>query len=286
MSLSRACRLFASDRSTHRIPLFAVVGGKATSRAERSLYRDGASIVFEWPREAGDIARILTGVLHLDPKVESYRKDDRLTKAVRRRLRVEGNIWGRKLFTIVMEGIAFVTGEVDALWKKRLALKIISEMPGIVDAFDRRILVTGKRVEDRKLMHAVGSIIKYCGLHDPKTVDYSVSGGIVHLTGSVSAYRQAERVEEIVANIEGVKGVVNMVMVSSWQKAKDHTAAKSIERQLRLRIPKTSVSAVVCGGAAILKGRSGNLAESRCCERIAGKQPGIRYVVNKIRITQ
>jgi osmotically-inducible protein OsmY len=285
MSLVRACRVFRHHAATHDLPIFVVVGDRAAKKAERKLYKEGATIVFEWPREAPDVPRMVVGVLELELQGHPRKRDGRLLAAIKRRLRVEGNIWGRDLVIVVIDGMAFLTGKVDALWKKRLAVEIISEAPGIRAVFDRGIAVTGKRIDDRRLGAAVRAMVRYAGLRDKANIQVSVSDGVVILGGTVGSFREADRLEDVVSNLEGVRDVVGMLVVSPWLKRRDDAIARSIDSAISSRIAGSSIRVSVFGGICVLKGTAGSAARSRYAEKIAGRQPGVRRIVNKVRVS-
>jgi osmotically-inducible protein OsmY len=282
--LVRACHIFTKDAHTSDIPLFVIVPNQTSDSTENQLYKAGVTAVFEWPKERPELPRLIMRMVDIESKRTPDKTDDALLQAIKVRLKAGGDVLGKRLLVIVIDGVVFLTGQVDALWKKRLAKSMISEIPGVRDVILRRLVVSGEKLSDKVIEARIRAVIKHATALDLETLDISVANGKVVLKGPVENYRDRKRIEEMVCNLKCIRDVENVTIVSSALKKRAKHLAKRIKDMIFLFHPKAKVKISVFGGVAVLRGSVDKRSTALAAEYLAVGEIGILRVVNKLKV--
>jgi osmotically-inducible protein OsmY len=90
------------------------------------------------------------------------------------------------------------------------------------------------------------------------------------------------RVVGLIEQVEGVRSVDNLVVISQSAKTRDRTLAARLSRLMRGQFPRARVDASVFGGIAVLRGKVRGAAERQAIELLVADQPGVVRVVSKV----
>jgi hypothetical protein len=166
-------------------PIFVVVPDGTPDIQTRRLYRKGATLVFEWPREALLLPRVALEMLEVDPRRSAATGEDlQLEKALRARLAlVPGS--GEPIRVQVRKGTAFLAGEVATLWRKRRIEGSAERMPGIASVISRHLTVSPSGLGDREIARKIRALLRAATSVEEQTLAVSVDDGHAVLTGTV-----------------------------------------------------------------------------------------------------
>jgi osmotically-inducible protein OsmY len=279
VDMSRAVKRI-HDR--HRVPLFAVIKKELPDSQIRKIYESGANAVLEWPREARIFPGLIAEMIALEQvRGKTGAPDEALSRSIEARLKL-GLRRGLKIHT--HEGVAFLSGMVDALWKKGKVEDIIARVPGVKGVVAHHLHVSSSGLADRVVSNKVRSVLRSTSDIDTTTISMSVRNGHVSLAGSAADRLELERMNEIISHVKGVRGIDNLATVSRLQKEKDHVIARRIRKVLALLFPREKVSVSVFGGVAVLSGRVRILTIKREVEKLAREDNAVHRVINKIEV--
>jgi osmotically-inducible protein OsmY len=113
-----------------------------------------------------------------------------------------------------------------------------------------------------------------------------VQQGTAYIFGSVPNLIQKKLAGEIVNRFEGVSDVVNMLRVIPLIVIEDEDMKKHIRRALAKNpnIDESRLSVEVINGRVYLDGLASTAAEKRLVEQTVWASPGVRDIVNKIKV--
>ena len=115
----------------------------------------------------------------------------------------------------VHEGVVTLTGRTDTYEHKFVVEQTVARIPGIAAvAIDLRVGRPGSHeLTDTEIAHALADILQWSFAGQGKGTIGKVERGWVTLLGEVEFERQRTAVEESISQIDGVRGVVNMITV-------------------------------------------------------------------------
>ena len=115
-------------------------------------------------------------------------------------------------------------------------------------------------------------------------IQIRVQQGRVDLEGDVQWRFQKNRASKILEHLDGVVGVYNHLQIKQAARTKD--VEKRIETALQRRFHHgaRSVHVVVADEKVILTGKVRNLAERKLVEETSWSAPGVKEVVNALRV--
>jgi osmotically-inducible protein OsmY len=145
-----------------------------------------------------------------------------------------------------------------------------------------------KEDEDQKLDETVDWVIKAFAAGDGSDIHATVSNGTVNLHGSVTEPWMANRMELLVAGVEGVIEVRNNLAVVPTRKVKDeHLAAEITEAFSRNAfIDETNIDIHVSDGVVTLSGTVGSWFESKTVQEVVWGARGASKINVQIEIEQ
>lgn len=110
--------------------------------------------------------------------------------------------------------------------------------------------------------------------------------GVVTLEGTVLSHRRRLLAHEIAACYEGVRDVVDRLVVEPLAAASDEEIAASVRAALdaNAEITKQTVAVSVVGGKVNLTGNTGSYWERAIAEDVARSTHGVHDVINLLRV--
>jgi osmotically-inducible protein OsmY len=283
----RACRVFRNSVQASDLPLFVIYEDGREDRKQdyvRRLYREGATAVFEWPKERERLPELLMDMLRAEIKSRPSDTDMALARAIRLRLGAVDIDWGRQIREVVTNGIVSVSGFVDSLWKKRELARIIADTPGVNEVSTRNLTVKIQGIYDTDIVEAIHNTLENIDGIDLSTIALSVKGGKVRLVGTVGSLNESMRLIDIISQIRGVQDIENLTRVSVPEKENETSTVREMSRKINSLYPGSNVRVSLIGGVMMLSGTVENPMQKSKIEALALAQNGVVRTINKITV--
>jgi osmotically-inducible protein OsmY len=113
----------------------------------------------------------------------------------------------------VNEGVATLSGEVDAFWKKIEAGTVAFEVIGVVNVENNLAVVPSEDIGDEIIAENIVTSLENNIFIDAEDITVNVSNNIVTLTGTVETLYEEDTAVEIASAVEGVIDVENKIAV-------------------------------------------------------------------------
>jgi len=185
----------------------------------------------------------------------------------------------------VKEGVITLVGTIDSYAKKQAACDAAHRVPGVLDVvneIDVRIPTPWGK-PDIEIAHAVRLALVWDAFAPDDRIKSTVTKGWITLEGDVEFAYQKEDAERVVAGLNGVRGVTNMLVVKP--KAIDAPQIRSsILEALRRRTEREAhhLEIKVNDGVVSLAGRVHSSGEKQMIEKVARFAPGVRSIENHL----
>jgi len=275
-------RPMARLRQLWRQPLYVVVGDDVKAAVVRGLYRTGASGVFCWPREGLLLARYIAEMLSLrtvrGPAADG---DQALARTVRTHLR-QLPLAGRPLEVEVVDGHTVVRGSVRSLADRDEVERQAELVPGVTSLDLSEVTVLPPAVPDASIRAACRRLIG--SQLETRTVSARVRAGCLRLAGTVPDRRDAQRLRDLAARIEGVRRIEVDLSVSRAAARRDRSAQRRLRALLDDLFGGPEVLLSYHGGIAVLEGSAATLREKRSMQRLLEQDASVDHVVNKLQV--
>lgn len=207
--------------------------------------------------------------------------DVRTRDAVVRQLDWDPEVDNSAVGVAVKGGVVTLTGFIDSYAGKLAAERVAKRVRG-VRAVANDIDVRLKREPtDADLARDVARALDMrAGV--PDTVQASVHGGHVTLTGKVSWIAQKKSAEKAIRRVGGVRGIFNHIDVIPDHAHRDvrHRIVEALHRSADLDARHIAVS--ISGDVALLTGDVRSWFQREVAESAAASAPGIRWVDNRL----
>lgn len=124
------------------------------------------------------------------------------------------------------------------------------------------------------------------GLLEVSDLEIRVRQGIAYIKGFTANLKQKRLAEEIASQVEGIREVVNMLRVTPLPVMDDESLKKHIRQTLSRNpgVEDAKISVEVLGGHVYLDGFVKTASEKRLAENEIWAVPGIRNIINKIKV--
>jgi len=134
-------------------------------------------------------------------------------------------------------------------------------------------LEISRRLEDHELL-------------DIAELEVRVRGGVAFIEGTVPNLKQKKLGGEIVAQVEGIRDVVNMLRITPLPVVDDENLKKHIRRALARnhKIDASRISVEVVDGVVYLGGFVNTAAQKRLAVQEVWSAAGVRDIINKIEV--
>jgi len=184
------------------------------------------------------------------------------------------------------DGAITLTGHVLNYPQKYAAIEVAKRVSGVIAvADDIEVHVpTEHRRDDSRIAELIADVIDWNVSLPMDAVKAKVSDGMVTLTGEVDWQYQRLRIEEQISHISGVRIISNRITLNAHPEPGD--IKKKIESALlrNSEAEADSVEVKVSGDTVTLSGKVRAFYERELIEEAAWAAPGVRDVVDNIRI--
>ena len=189
----------------------------------------------------------------------------------------------------VSSGVVTLTGTVSS-WAARLAAQDAAHrVSGVLDvANEIQVKLPGSSARnDTDVAQAVRYALEWDTLVPHERIRTTVSNGVVTLEGTVDYWSEHDDAARCVRNLAGVREVKNLITVEPSSPALSPEAIRrTIERALERHAEHAArhVEIAIADGKVILDGDVPSWAERNAVEGAVRGTPGVRSVVNHLRI--
>lgn len=186
----------------------------------------------------------------------------------------------------VKDGIVTISGHMATYAEKRAiekALRRVSGVKAIALELDVKLSALHKR-NDTELAEAIESALKWNSLVPADKVRVTVDNGWVSLSGELDWDYQRTSVEKAVRPLIGVIGVSNEITLKPRATPADITSRieDALKRQAEREAKRVQID--VSGTTVTLRGNVHSWQERAAASGAAWAAPGVRTVINDLRI--
>ena len=212
--------------------------------------------------------------------------DLQIQSDVQSQLKWEPQLNASEIGVSVKNGVVTLSGIVDSFPKKLAAERVAKNIMGVkAVAVDLQVGISPvNRKTDTEIAEACINALKWDSAVPDDKIQVKVENGFVILEGTVEWSYQRIAAKKALSNINGVKGIENMITV------KQKPSSVDIKKQIRDSFIRTAgqeadrIKVEVLGDRVILSGTVASLHEKEEAENTAWSTTGVNEVENKITV--
>lgn len=217
----------------------------------------------------------------------NMKTNEDLQRDVQDAIKWEPLLHAAEIGVTVKDGIVTLTGTVDSFAKKleaEYATKNVVGVKAIVEKIKIKFL-NSVRIDDSALASNVLRALSMNWSVPNSKIKIKVEDGWVSLEGALSSYYQKDAAHHSVNQLEGVKGISNLIKVQP-DLLHDIIEKKDIERAFlrNWTIDQRNIEVNVEGNHVTLSGNVGSLYQKDEAGRIARNAPGVVSLDNELQI--
>ncbi|MCP4319801.1 MAG: BON domain-containing protein [Hyphomicrobiales bacterium] len=212
--------------------------------------------------------------------------DSTLKQLVLDELRWDTKVDEAHIGVTASDGSVTLSGHVTNFPEKYSAAQAAKRIRGvkaIADEIDVN-LPTEHRLDDSDIAKRIAHVLEWNISIPDSNVKAKVRGGFVTLTGEVEWQHQRAHILQQVQHVAGIKGLSNYITLK--ERPTPVNVKKEIEAALSRNSEKEArqINVTVSGDTVTLNGEVRDFYERDLIEDAAWSAPGVRYVVDNVRI--
>lgn len=235
-------------------------------------------------------------MVSLDHPVQAGNMDSRIESAAKQSYMFKTYLKGDDIKVESKDGAVTLTGNVAENFHKSLAQETVTGLPG-VKSVDNRLEIKNAPPtanSDVWLRDKVKITLLFHRSVRASTTEVDVKDGIVTLRGEATSQAQRELTTEYAKDVEGVKGVINEMIVTNIPHKKRTVGEKIDDASITAQVKMTllshhSTSAIntrveTKHGLVTLHGKGRNAAELTLATKLANDVNGVKGVTNRMTV--
>jgi osmotically-inducible protein OsmY len=213
------------------------------------------------------------------PAIAARIPDDEVARAVRTELTEDRELQVKDLAVEAQQGVVTVSGTVDMLGAKRLAIGLAETVKGVRAVVDSVKVLTSSHDDSRIRADALSALQHGAGTR-AGPIALVVRNGIATLQGTVSSSSQRWLVEDILGRVPDIVSIKDDLRVAAVSRRTDEEMAGEARERLTddAWLEGTDIRIAVHDGAAYIEGVVGSVAERRRAARDAEDVEGVSSV--------
>lgn len=239
---------------------------------------------------AEEVVRHLDGVLKVENELTVAQgetvNDVQLIEEIRAAMGKEERL--HDVVVKVQRGVVHLEGKVLTLADEDLARHLAARVKGVIDVVSRLEVATGHPIEDSAITQMAADALFAAGQVNKYAVGIKTKRGVVHLTGWVETAGMKEAATGLVSGVEGVRRVLNNLLVEEEQSEGDvyltNIIRQVITQGLNLRLEDIRV--FVLNGWVYLSGQVDTIDQREALEdiihQIDGSIGGLEGITNDV----
>ena len=167
------------------------------------------------------------------------KKQEKLKRQVVDQLYWNDRIDASNVKVKVEDGIVLVDGTVPSYVERVQIPKLIQQIQGVKGVENNLIIQFPPAItvpKDPEIRSSIRSLLESNAGIDASKINVSVNSGAVHLRGTVDSLWKKFRVEDIIADLQGVKSITNELTVVPTEDSLDEKIAEEVLATLRRNI--------------------------------------------------
>lgn len=212
--------------------------------------------------------------------------DLEIQKNVMEELKWDSYIKASDIGVAVTNGIVTLTGYVDNFSKKKAAENAALRVAGVKAVAEEIKVKLGDSFQktDTEIAQAVLNALKWHSSIPDDKIKVKVENGWVTLDGEVNWLYEKDAVKHAVENLLGVKGVSNLITISSKVNTSDVKSKILAAFHRSASIDSDNIFVENIGNKVVLKGTVRSYAEKQDAEHAAWNATGVSIVENKLEV--
>jgi osmotically-inducible protein OsmY len=187
----------------------------------------------------------------------------------------------------VRDGVVSLEGSVASFSETRLASLLASRISGVLQVSNHLRVIPSAPRGDPDIANDIRATLDHDERLDlPSRIQVNVEAGVVTLRGAVESFDERESVVEDTEKVAGVVDVQSDLQVIPDIIRRDAEIQNDVKRKLveDIIVDANTIRISVQGGVVTLTGTVPSLFQKQAAEDDAWAQPGVRGVVNELRV--
>lgn len=217
----------------------------------------------------------------------SNKSDTQLHKDVIDELAFESSIDAGKISVAVNDGVVTLSGSVSSYfekWAAESAVKRVNHLAGIAEELTVDFMPNPDR-SDTDIAETAVRALEWNTAVPKDRVQIKVSRGWLTLEGDLDWQFQRQAAHDVVAHLQGVKGVSNDINIRPSIGATDVQAKIESALKRSAELDAKGVTVEIEGNSVTLRGKLHTWAEREAAARAAWNASGVQMVSNQILVS-
>ncbi|MGC9344004.1 MAG: BON domain-containing protein [Bacteroidales bacterium] len=216
-------------------------------------------------------------------------KESEIREKVKRKLKRDERLFESDITVSVKGGTISLEGRVPATHALRAAENDAYTVMGVrtVENYLSIDPPSGyKQPTDLEIEESVRSTLTWNNQIDSTDIDVIVKKGIVELNGSIGSYYEMKLAEEVCSTLNGVREVINNIVVNTRHDNNDELIADNVFEALDSdpMVNSADIDIAINNGLVTLSGTVQDYASANAAHDALLYIPGLRGIVNNINI--
>ena len=210
--------------------------------------------------------------------------DNELRHDVERELEWEPSVDERHIGVSVVDGIVTLTGEAGSYGEKWKAERTVERVAGVKGIANEIVVRTKNERNDTDIAQSAVNALKWNVMVPSDHITVKVENGWLTLRGEVRWDYERRAAERAVRNLQGVKGISNLLVVRPRVEPKDVKEKIEATFKREATYDANHITVQVSGSEVTLRGSVRSWAERHAAENAAWAAPGVSVVHNYITV--